>query len=183
MSDVDSNKPSFLRLVVGAAKSREETPDNEKFGDSATQMEMFGNANSICFASVRDLAFDEFKALIDRFHVHHVIDLREAPYLNFGRSSRDSFFRFFAERSVEYVSLTAIAATKNKPSVDELLKNEEQNPRHELGDKLSTWISNGPTLVLISKEREEDNRARSFSKFLSQSKISYSEISCHVTRR
>lgn len=172
-TDQKSKRKPFLRLVVNAEDRRGGEVATQEH--DAAQLEMFGQPNAIYYAAVRDLALDDVKHLIEHYRFHHIVDLREVPYLNFGHSSRDAFFRYLQERAVDYLSLFSFASLHRKTSVYDLFNEGLGEPRG-LGNELSEWIAHGPTLILISKDRENDVVANSFSRFLAESKISYSEI-------
>ncbi len=168
-------KSTFLRLVVKDS-DRVNYAENEHIElDDSAQFEMFGQPNSIYFVTARDLDLDNIKNLIDLHHFHHIIDLREVPYLNFGTSSRDIFFNLIAKYSVDYLSLFSLASSHKQTSVYDLLNKAISNS-HDISHELSKWLENGPTLALITKERKVDTVAKSFSKFLVASKITLSEI-------
>ncbi|MEW8437490.1 MAG: hypothetical protein AB2689_04970 [Candidatus Thiodiazotropha taylori] len=173
-ADEDKHR-AFLRLVIDGGKRIDGRGKAEDvLSDENTQYEMFGRPDSILFTEARNLGFSDIKYLIDKYHIHHILDLREVPYLNFGRSNRDNFFQYLQQTSVDYLSLVSVASQTKKPSVDDLLKDDDSSEM--LSNELVTWIENGPTLVLISRGREHDVLAQSFSNLLNKSKITYSEI-------
>lgn len=166
---------AFLRLVIDGGKrvDHEDSDPSLEPGDD-TQFEMFGRPDSILFTEVRNLGFSDITNLIDKYHIHHILDLREVPYLNFGRSNRDGFFRYLQRSSVDYLSLVSVASQSKMPSVDELLDNYFSSEM--LTNELVTWIGDGPTLILICRGREHDPLAKSFYSLLKKSKITFSEI-------
>ena len=166
---------SFLRLVVESGGLVD--PEEKKVAKAPnenTQFEMFGRADSLVFTEVRNLCLTDIKDIVSRHHIHHILDLREVPYLNFGRSNRDSFFQYLHCNSVDYLSLISVASQSRKPSVDELL--EDESSSEALATELIKWIGKGPTLVLINRGRESDQAAISLSRLLAKSNINFTEV-------
>lgn len=162
---------NFLKLVVNS-DSQKDAHNQAK--ESSAQFEMFAQDNALYFTSAKELLLDDVKELIEKHQFHHIVDLRDVPYLNFGKLSRDVFFRLLSDYAVEYLSLYSLASNQNKNSINDLFHDREK--ANHFSKELSDWIKNGPTLVLINKKREQDSTAASFSKFLADSKIKYSEI-------
>ncbi len=164
----------FLRLVVDGGKNVDHKIIDKSLIPDNVQYEMFGSPNSVLFTEARNIDLSHIKDLIYKYHIHHILDLREVPYLNFGRSNRKAFFKYLYSASVDYLSLISVASKTKKSSVNEFLKDDDCS--EFLSEEIAEWIENGPTLVLIGQEKEDDKLAKSFSSLLNRSKISYSEI-------
>ncbi len=172
--DDKGNHREFLRLVVdGGKKVGSRKVDNDQSVENV-QYEMFGSPNSVLFTKARDIDLNHIKDLVYKYKVHHILDLREVPYLNFGRSNRKAFFKYLFSESVDYLSLISVASRTKKSTVNEFLKDD--NCSELLSKEIAEWIENGPTLILIGKVKDDDVLAQSFSSLLNKSKISYSEI-------
>jgi hypothetical protein len=164
----------FLQLVVDGGKKVDRNIIEKSLNPENVQYEMFGSSNSVLFTEARNIDLSQIKDLIYKYHIHHIVDLREVPYLNFGRSNRKAFFKCLYSASVDYLSLISVASKTKKSSVNEFLKDHDCSEL--LSEEIGEWIENGPTLVFIGQEKEDDNLAKSFSSLLNKSKISYSEI-------
>lgn len=164
-----------LSLVINhlAAPDLNNRNDQEKWG-TGTQLEMFEKQNSVFFASVENLAFDDIQELFSRHNFHHILDLREVPFLNFGRSSRNAFFQLLVDRSADYLSLLSVAMAHEKQSIHQLL-DEHHTEKEHLSDELSELIEHGPTLVFTALDRDKDLNANRFSDFLSKANIDHTE--------
>lgn len=164
---------SVLRLVVDGGnridliKKRTGTPEY-------SQYEMFACSNAILYVDVKDVDFSEIKKIVTRHSIHHILDLREVPYLNFGRSSRDSFFLWLSCHSVDYLSMVSVAAQLNKSSVEELL--DDDACVTDLNNDLSVWLGNGPTLIFLGQSRDHDPLVARFTSFLKKTDVNYSEL-------
>ena len=172
----DNRNNSFLRLVVDSGRYLDQVNDELEcnISEGGPQFEMFGSADSVLYTEVRKLCFNNIKSLIHQYHIHHILDLREVPYLNFGNSNRDVFFQYLSSNSVAYLSFVSVASQKKKTSISELFKDDSTS--NILVDELIDWIGKGPTLIFINVEREKDYLAKNFSKLLEKSDISFSEI-------
>jgi len=169
-----SQANNYLRLVVNAKNPISQSTESITKEGETEQLEMFEQPNAICFVAARNLTFEDVKQLIERYRFHHIVDIRDVPYLNFGRSSRDVFFQYLSDRAVDYLSLFSLATSKRKSSVNDLF-DDSASEYPDLTKELSDWILQGPTLVLTSKQHDDDV-ATNFSKFLKKSEIGYSEI-------
>lgn len=148
--------------------------DDEEERKTGTQLEMFEKHNSVFFASVENLAFDDIQELFSRHNFHHILDLREVPYLNFGRSNRSAFFQLLVDRSADYLSLLSVAMAHEKQSIHQLLDEQHTNRKH-LSDELAELIEHGPTLVFTALDRHKDQNANRFSNFLLKANINHTE--------
>ena len=161
-------KSSFLKLVVvDGEKITEEDKGLEWYEN--IQYDMFGSSNTLLYLEVKTLDISDIKDLISKFQVRHILDLRDVPYLNFGRSNRRSFFNFIDKKSVDYLSLISVASKVSKSSINDLLEDDSSFKiwKHEL----SNWIEHGPTLAFT--DNENDSKFKSFTEQLSRSNIDF----------
>ena len=165
---------TFLRLVVDGGKPVNVDISTCPPPSVAIQLEMFKRPDTLLFIETKDLDFEQIEYLLTTHHVRHVLDLREVPYLNFGRADRQGFFKILRNWTVDYLSLFSVATYQRKSSVKDLLEGEMEHV--ELINNLRNWIEHGPTLVFTQQGREQDCAAKNLSNLLRKADIQFSEL-------
>lgn len=164
----------FLRLVVddGVLKEDREIVRQSQSGEGV-QLELFGKADSILFAATRALRFSRVRVLLEVHAIRHILDLREAPFLNFEGSTRERFFRLLKGYGIDYISLLSVVSGDAAPSIEKML---DDGRNGGLVDILLKCIGCGPTLVFIQQDRDHDPAVKRLFELLNKNDISYSEI-------
>lgn len=173
-TDEKIENKTFLRLVVDGSRHVDMQIATSEQNLPTTQLEMFKRPDALLFMETQGLDFAQIEHLLTTHHIRHILDLREVPYLNFGRADRQGFFKILRNWAVDYLSLFSVATYQRKSSVKDLLEGEGEHA--ELVNNLRKWIEQGPTLVLTQQEREQDCAAKNLSELLRKADIHFSEL-------
>lgn len=174
-----SNKKPFLRLVH--SKSSSELLEQNRLELDRIQMDLFpqaGKDDALFFIHPNDSNIDDIIGFIDDIMVHHIIDIREAPFLSFDGITREFFLGTLESQKITYSSLYGAMYANDMRSMiglfQEMTGNSASQGMQQLLNKIKDMVKSGPSIVFTDKPPSSDPIARNFSVTLSQLKISHS---------
>lgn len=167
---------SILRLV----HSKSPIEPSEKGSTKHVQMDLFTQPekkNSIVYVQPHEAEFEELFSFIDSIGAHHVVDIREAPFLSFYGTSREDFFAALSSRKISYYSVYAVMLANSLHSmVDffESISGNSPNNNKKFHTEMNSIISSGPSIVFTDNLPASDISARHFTFLLHDLSIDHS---------